>query len=142
VHNQFVLLASAKNEEQYISRTIQSVLRQAIRFLTWFIVGDALADKTAQFVHEYSRDSLPFIRRISREIAEKRNFGTQYRAINMAYQNAQGLSFDFISVQDADIKLAREDYYEQVISVFSRDGHLGVAMDTFPNARVEAGWHT
>lgn len=123
---QFVLLTAAKNEEQYISYAIQSVVRQTIQPMAWFIVDDGSTDKTAHIVHGYSKD-YPFIHLISRESGEKRSFGAQYRAINMAYQYAQNLSFDFIGVQDADIELAREDYYEQVISAFSRDVHLGVA---------------
>jgi glycosyltransferase involved in cell wall biosynthesis len=65
VHNQFVLLASAKNEEQYISRTLQSVVRQAICPMVYFNVDDVSTDKTAQFVYGYSRDYF-FIRLIQR----------------------------------------------------------------------------
>lgn len=126
MHNQFVLLTAAKNEEQYISHVIRSVVRQTIHPVAWFIVDDGSTDQTAHIVHGYSKD-YPFIRLVSRESGEKRSFGAQYRAINMAYQYAQDLSFDFIGVQDADIELASEDYYEQVIAAFSRDGHLGVA---------------
>jgi biofilm PGA synthesis N-glycosyltransferase PgaC len=126
MHSRFVLLTAAKNEEQYISHAIQSVVRQTLRPMAWFIVDDGSMDQTAHIVHGYSKD-YPFIHLVCKDGGKKRSFGAQYRAINMAYHCAKDLNFDFIGVQDADIELARDDYYEQVIAAFSRDGRLGVA---------------
>jgi poly-beta-1,6-N-acetyl-D-glucosamine synthase len=124
--NRFVLLTAAKNEEQYISQAIRSVVRQTTHPVVWFIVDDGSTDRTASIVHGYSKD-YPFIRLVSKESGEKRSFGAQYRAINMAYGLAKDLCFDFIGTQDADIEVASKDYYEQVFVEFSRDAHLGIA---------------
>lgn len=126
MQTRFVLLTAAKNEEQFIERTIQSVVRQTIHPLAWFIVDDGSADRTDQIVRDYST-SHQFIRLVSRASSLERSFGAQYRAINMAYALARDLRFDFISVQDADIEVDSDDYYERVLAAFAHDARLGVA---------------
>ncbi len=123
---QFVLLTAAKNEERYIEHAIRSVVRQTIHPLAWYIVDDGSIDRTAEIIRDYSKTH-PFIRLVSREGGQQRSFGAQYRAINMAYELAKDLNFDFIGVQDADIEVESIDYYGQVLEAFSRDPLLGVA---------------
>jgi glycosyltransferase involved in cell wall biosynthesis len=124
--DRFVLLTAAKNEEQYIGHAIRSVIRQTIHPVAWFIVDDGSTDHTGKIIREYSTAN-PFIQLVNRVSGQERSFGEKDRAINMAYELARNLSFDFIGVQDADIEVAREDYYEQVISAFLRDSRLGIA---------------
>jgi glycosyltransferase involved in cell wall biosynthesis len=123
--SRFVLLTAAKNEEEYIEHAIRSVVRQTILPLAWYIVDDGSVDRTAEIVRNYSK-AHPFIRLICNEIKRKRSFGAQYRAINSAYALVQPLEFEFIGVQDADVALERDDYYEQILAAFSRDARLGL----------------
>lgn len=122
----FVLLTAAKNEEQYIEYAIRSVVRQTIHPLAWFIVDDGSTDRTAEIIRDYAK-MFPCVRLVSRECGQERSFGAQYRAINMAYALAQELNFDFIGVQDADIEVESDGYYEGLLAVFARDARLGVA---------------
>ena len=122
----FVLLTAAKNEEQYIEYAIRSVVRQTIHPLAWFIVDDGSTDRTAEIIRDYAK-VFPCVRLVSRECGQERSFGAQYRAINMAYALAQELNFDFIGVQDADIEVESDGYYEGLLAVFARDARLGVA---------------
>lgn len=122
----FVLLTAAKNEERYIEHAIRSVVRQTLHPLAWYIVDDGSTDRTPEIIRDYAK-AHPFIRLVSRESGQERSFGAQYRAINMAYSLAQALEFEFIGVQDADIAVERDDYYEQVLAAFSRDARLGVS---------------
>ena len=47
---QFVLITAARNEEQYISKTIESVLSQTIKPFKWVIVSDRSTDNTDNIV--------------------------------------------------------------------------------------------
>lgn len=122
----FVLLTAAKNEERYIEYAIRSIVRQTIYPIAWYIVDDGSTDGTAEIIRDYAK-AHSFIRLISRESGQERSFGAQYRAINMAYALAEGLNFDFIGVQDADIEVESDQYYERVLNAFSHDERLGVA---------------
>lgn len=123
----FVLLTAAKNEERYIEHAIRSVVRQTIHPLAWHIVDDGSTDRTAEIVRDYLK-AHPFIRLVSTsQSGQERSFGAKDRAINMAYALARELSFEFVSVQDADIAVERDDYYEQVLAAFTRDARLGVS---------------
>ena len=47
---QYVLITAARNEERYIEKTIQSVIKQMIPPLKWVIVSDRSADRTDEIV--------------------------------------------------------------------------------------------
>lgn len=126
METRFLLLTAAKNEEQYIEHAIRSVLRQSVHPLSWHIVDDGSTDRTAEIIRDYS-EAHPFIRLVSGRPGQERSFGAQYRAINNAYGLAQALTFGFVGVQDADIAVERDDYYEQVLKEFSADERLGIA---------------
>jgi glycosyltransferase involved in cell wall biosynthesis len=126
IQNRYILLTAAKNEEAYISEAITSVLRQTVRPLAWFIMDDGSTDKTASIIERYAEQH-PFIRLDSASYRGGRNFGSQYKAIQAAYQLAKSLEFDFVGVQDADIAPEQEDYYQLVFKKFQKNPRLGVA---------------
>ena len=123
--SRFILLTAAKNEEQYIGAAIESVLRQSVHPLAWFIIDDGSTDRTAEIVTRFAAQH-PFIRLHSNRSGGKRSFGAQYRAINAAYALVRHLTFDFIGVLDADIALASDDYFDRVLRCFQTDSALGI----------------
>ena len=122
----YILLTAAKNEEDCIGEAIESVLRQSIPPLAWFIVDDGSTDRTAQIIQRFAAQH-PFIRLLSGGGETRRSFGAKDRAINAARAAAQELEFDFIGVQDADVALERNDYYEKILGEFARQPKLGIA---------------
>lgn len=122
----FVLLTAAKNEQDYIGYAIESVLRQTIRPAAWFIIDDGSTDHTAQIIERFAV-SHPFIRLSSAGSREGRNFGSQYKALQAAYELGQSMPFDFVGVQDADIAPERADYYETILNEFKGHPRLGLA---------------
>jgi glycosyltransferase involved in cell wall biosynthesis len=123
--SRFVMVTAAKNEEKYIGNAIASVIRQTIRPAVWYIVDDASTDRTPDIVNDYSKQH-EFIRLIRNERKHERNFGAQYDAINGAYALLRSTDFEFFAVQDADIAVERNDYYEQILAAFRRDDRLGI----------------
>lgn len=126
MQGKFLLLTSAKNEEQYISATIQSVLRQNIHPVAWFIVDDGSTDNTAQIISRYASEH-HFIYLHSTQNNGQRNFGSKVKAINFVYEMALQLDFDFIGIQDADIAPEQSDFYESVLDKFAANPKLGIA---------------
>jgi biofilm PGA synthesis N-glycosyltransferase PgaC len=126
MQNGYLLLTAAKNEEAYIGEAIESVLRQTVHPLTWFIMDDGSTDRTAQIVKRYA-DENPFIRLHSAGSRSGRSFGSKDTAILAAYDLARRLEFDFVGVQDADIAPERSDYYESILNKFRDNPRLGIA---------------
>src|SRR5262252_7623762 len=93
----YVLLTAAKDEEAYIGEVIERVVVQTVRPLAWFIVDDGSLDKTAAIIAKYAA-AHPFIHLQSASARAGRSFGSQYKAINAAYDLARSLKFEFVGV--------------------------------------------
>ena len=130
----YILLTAAKNEADYISVAIESVLRQSVRPLAWFIVDDGSSDATAPIVARFAAEN-PFIRLISSGCGATRSFGAKDKAINAAYELARPLDFAVIGILDADIALERSDYYEALLNQFQRNPQLGITGGLYLRAR-------
>jgi biofilm PGA synthesis N-glycosyltransferase PgaC len=126
MQSKFILLTAAKNEEQYIGEVIQSVLRQSLLPIAWFIMDDGSTDLTGQIVQSFS-EKHPFIHLHTSRKGGVRSFGAQYRAINAAYELAQYLDFDYVAMHDADIVPEQNDYYETILRHLDANSKLGVA---------------
>src|SRR5579862_3590648 len=137
-HFRYILLSAAKNEETYIAEVVQSVLRQTVRPLAWFIVDDGSTDQTASVVQRFANEH-SFIHLQSAGSRGGRNFGSQYKAIMAAYDLAKSMEFDFVGVHDADIICGRNDYYECVLGELKQNQRLGLA-GGFISERVHEVW--
>jgi biofilm PGA synthesis N-glycosyltransferase PgaC len=126
MQNRYVLLTAAKNEASYIGETIESVLKQSIHPIAWFVMDDGSTDDTAAIVRKFAAQH-PFIHLHSGGEGQGRNFGSQYKAIRAAYELARHLDFDYVGVQDADIAPQSADYYASILKAFSQDPGLGIA---------------
>jgi len=62
----FVLITSARNEAEYIGKTIASVVSQTILPEAWVIVDDGSRDATASIAEQASR-TYPWIKVVRRE---------------------------------------------------------------------------
>jgi glycosyltransferase involved in cell wall biosynthesis len=124
--NRYVLLTAAKNEAACIGEVIQLVVRQTVLPMVWIIVDDGSSDQTAAIVESFA-SKFPFIRLQSSGSREGRNFGSQYKALQAAYEMARPLEFDFVAVQDADQGPESANYYGSILDEFNREPRLGVA---------------
>ena len=51
---EYVLITPAHNEEEFIEKTIQSVIAQTVLPKKWIIVNDGSTDRTEEIVHKYA----------------------------------------------------------------------------------------
>ncbi|MGZ3611692.1 MAG: glycosyltransferase family 2 protein [Ktedonobacteraceae bacterium] len=126
MNSQYVLLTAAKDEETCIAEVIQLVVRQTVLPVMWIIIDDGSNDQTAKIIEQFAAQ-YTFIQLHSAGSREGRNFGSQYKAIQAAYEIAKQLEFEFVGVQDADQAPEQADYYELIMGEFHRNSRLGMA---------------
>ncbi|WP_031430526.1 glycosyltransferase [Methylomicrobium agile] len=136
--NRYVLLTAAKDEADYIAEGIRSILRQSILPHAWIIIDDGSSDDTARIVGQYAAQ-YPFIQLHSADSRGGRSFGSQYKALQAAYELAKALAFDYIAVQDGDLAPEQPYYYESLLGEFARNPRIGVASG-FIYERAGGAW--
>ncbi len=123
-HN-YVLITAARNEENYVEYTINSVIAQTILPKKWVIVSDESTDKTDAIVRNYAK-SYSFIELVRKEMSVKqKGFASKVAAIHLGYDQLNGLDYDFIGNLDADLSFEK-DYFEQILKKFTDNPRLGI----------------
>lgn len=138
MNSRYVLLTAAKDEEACLGEVIELVARQTVLPCAWHIVDDGSTDRTAEIVRRYAKVH-PFIRLHGSGSRGGRNFGSQYKALQAAYQLARSTDFEFVAVQDADQAPAHADYYERLLNRLQREPSLGMTSGMVYE-RHRGGW--
>jgi glycosyltransferase involved in cell wall biosynthesis len=125
----YVLITSARNEQAFIAKTLDSVAAQTQLPERWVIVDDGSTDHTAEIVERYAR-RFPWITLIHRPKREGRNFAAKADAVNAALAQLQNVEFEILGNLDADVSFA-PDYMGFLMQKFSTDPKLGVAGTPF-----------
>jgi glycosyltransferase involved in cell wall biosynthesis len=122
---EYVLITPARNEADFIEKTIQSVIAQTVLPKRWVIVSDGSTDGTDQIVEKYrpGREWLELVRLPERR---ERNFAAKVNAFNAGYERVKHLSFEVIGNLDADVSFG-EDYLAYLLGKFEEMPALGVA---------------
>lgn len=120
----YVIITPARNEEFFITDTIQAVISQTLKPLMWVIVNDGSTDKTSEIVETYAK-KYDFIRLLNLERDGDRDFSRKAIAFSHGLATVQKLDYEYIGNLDADISMAA-DYYHNIIQHFNNDLKLGV----------------
>ncbi|MFZ1289741.1 MAG: glycosyltransferase family A protein [Melioribacteraceae bacterium] len=122
--SQYILITPARNEEEFIKLTIDSVIKQTLIPLKWVIISDGSTDRTDEIVKEYVK-SYPFIKLISRNPSAERNFASKVNAIKEGYESIKDLKFDYIGFSDADMS-CESNFFESIIDRMNRNPKQGI----------------
>jgi glycosyltransferase involved in cell wall biosynthesis len=133
----YVLITPARNEERFITKTLDSMVAQRLLPERWVIVDDGSTDRTAEIVEEYAK-RYPWIELIRRPRQSNRSFAGKVHAFNAGWERVQSLQFDVIGNLDADLSFDA-NYLEFLMQKFSGDPKLGVAGTPFTE---DAGYDT
>lgn len=125
----YVLITPARNEQQFIELTLQSVIRQTVLPLRWVIVSDGSTDRTDEIVKSYAARH-PWIDFVRREERADRNFAGKAGCFNSAFERIRHLPFDLVGNLDADITFV-PDYYESLLQKFAAEPRLGIGGTPF-----------
>lgn len=120
----YSIITSVRDEERFIARTIESVLRQTIRPLEWIIVDDGSTDSTGAIIDQYARGN-SWIRTLRRPDRGYRSTGGGVEAFLDAFPLLREEPWDFLVNLDGDLSFA-PDYFERCFEHFREMPRLGI----------------
>jgi len=121
----YVIITPARNEAQYITLTIESMIHQTHRPLRWVVVSDGSTDETDEIVRKYAaRHAWIELLRMPERL--ERHFAGKAYAFNAGYQHLGESAFDVIGNLDADVSF-EPDHFETLVERFVDNPRLGVA---------------
>ena len=120
----YVLITPARNEEKFIKKTIQSMIRQTVLPLRWVIVNDGSTDATATIVRRFLEEH-PWIELADLPPRKDRNFAGKVYAFNEGLARVRDLEYDIVGNLDADISFD-PDHFDFLLRQFAENPRLGV----------------
>lgn len=120
----YAIITPARNEENFIEKTILSVVSQTLKPSVWIIVDDASTDATYRIAKKYAK-KYPWIRVKRRETTSGMEKGSVPEIFMEEYRDLKN-KFDFIVKLDADVSLP-PDYFERLFEKFKENPSLGIA---------------
>lgn len=124
--HKFVVITPAKNEAQYLQKTIDSVVSQTVLPAEWVIVDDGSIDGTADIAHTAAINH-PWIRVVQRKAKRVRDIGYgDTDAFCAGLRELNTNDYDFIFKIDADVVLGPR-YFQGILEKFAANPRLGIA---------------
>ena len=132
MNSSYLIITPVFNEQQYLRKTIESVLAQTCRPVVWYIVDDDSTDRTVEIIKFYSQ-RYPWIHYVYRKKTENQMYyASNVYAINAGFQQAEQFNYNYLAILDGDIQLP-STYYETIIGRMDADETLGVASGIYEN---------
>lgn len=120
----YIIITPARNEEDFIKFTIESVISQSVLPLKWVIVSDGSTDGTDDIVSTYSKKH-KFIYLLSANSTGDRNFGSKVNAIKAGFKLIDNENYDYLGFLDADVSFD-SNYFKAILEKFEGSQKLGV----------------
>ena len=131
----YVVVTPARNEEAFIEKTIETVIRQTVLPQKWVIVNDGSTDATGSIVGKYA-EKYEWLELVNLPVRRERNFAAKVYAFNAGLERLKDVPYEIIANLDGDVGLD-EDHFEFLLNKFKDDSRLGVAGTIF---REEGGY--
>jgi len=121
-----LIITPAKDEAQFIERTIQSIASQTVLPTLWVIVDDGSTDRTGE-IADAAAAKYPWIKVLHRTKGTARRVGPGViEAFYAGLAEAKLSDFDYVCKLDGDLEL-QADYFEKLYQRFDADPDLGTA---------------
>ena len=121
----YTIITPVRDEADYISKTIHSVVSQTIRPNQWIIVNDGSKDATGCLVNQAAADH-EWIHVIHRHDRGFRNSaGGEIEAFYDGYKEIKDICWDFLVKLDGDLEF-NSDYFEGCFRKFGENEKLGI----------------
>lgn len=131
----YIIITPAKNEEKNLPLMADSMLKQTIKPIAWFIIDDGSDDGTPGIIEELA-GKFHWIHSKRLEKSQISNIKEQdihfFELIKETFDYAadfctrEGLEYEYIGQVDADMILPA-DYFEKIIEKFEQHPMLGIA---------------
>lgn len=121
----YIAISPVRDEEEYIEKTIASVVAQTVLPAQYVIVDDGSHDKTAAII-DAAAQRYPFITALHRPDRGYRNSaGGEVDAFYHGFKSIIVTDWDFIVKLDGDLSFGT-DYFERCLAYFAADHSLGL----------------
>ncbi|MBN1981513.1 MAG: glycosyltransferase family 2 protein [Chitinivibrionales bacterium] len=121
----YVIITPVRNEEEYLQKTITSVVSQTILPCEWIIVDDGSTDSTGSIIAETAK-KYEWIHQVQREDRGFRQSGAGViEAFYSGYNQMKTEKLDYLVKLDGDISF-NADYFENCFDFFSANPKLGI----------------
>ena len=125
----YIVVTPARNEQDNIGHTIESMAGQTCRPLRWVIVNDGSNDRTAEIIDAAAREH-PWIVAIHRDDRGfRQQGGGVVEAFRDGFSRVAAEPWDFLVKFDADLSF-EPDYFERCLQKFSEEPQLGIGGGT------------
>jgi glycosyltransferase involved in cell wall biosynthesis len=125
----YLVITPVRDEEAYISKTIDSMAQQTILPEKWIIVDDGSTDRTPQIVQAASKQHawIQVVERQNRGF--RKSGGGVIEAFYDGFSAIDKINWDFLVKLDGDLSFS-PDYFEKCFQHFSDDSNLGLGGGT------------
>lgn len=131
----YIIITPVRNEEDYIEKTLESVVGQIHLPQEWVIVNDGSTDSTPDIIDRYCK-KYNWIKRIDRPDEGHRPGSGVVLAFNHGFQKITVNDYDFIIKLDADLSFEK-NYFNFLLDQFELNPKLGMASGTTYNVKGE-----
>lgn len=121
----YVVVTPARNEEENIVYTIESMSRQTALPSRWVIVDDGSSDRTGQIIDAAARE-IPWILALHRrDRGCRKQGGGVIETFYDGYELLRSEPWQFVVKFDADLSF-EADYFERCLAKFAKEPRLGI----------------
>jgi len=124
----YCMITAVRDEEQFIARTMESVLAQTVKPLEWIIVDDGSKDQTGAVITQYAKQN-SWIRLVRRKDRGHRSKGGGVEAFLEVFPMICSRDWEYLVNLDGDLTF-NADYLEQCFEQFRRMPKLGIGGGT------------
>jgi glycosyltransferase involved in cell wall biosynthesis len=121
----YAIVTPVKDEEEFLPKTIASVIKQTLKPRIWILIDDHSSDRTSEIIEEFSKKYQWIIGRQNELIDKNRKPGGE-ALIHQGIRQLDLLSYDFFVRMDADISF-ENTYFEKIFYEFKKNPELGIA---------------
>jgi glycosyltransferase involved in cell wall biosynthesis len=121
----YVILSPAYNEEEFIEKTIKSVISQTIKPVEWIIINDGSTDQTKNIIEKYV-SQIKWISLVNRSAMGYRPGHGVVDAFYDGLSKVKSTDWEFIVKLDGDVSF-NESYFEEIFKRFAENTRLGIA---------------
>jgi glycosyltransferase involved in cell wall biosynthesis len=118
-----------KNEEKYVTRTLESMAFQTLPPVEWVIVNDGSTDRSAEIVNEFAAKD-GWIRMLDvAGLGDRLPEHYGGHVVDLFYEGLRFLTttdFDFVVKLDCDVSF-QPDFFETLLNAFERNEKLGIS---------------
>lgn len=124
----YVIVSPVKNEESYISTTLDSVVNQTVLPKEWIIVNDNSTDNTVDIINKYTI-KYPWIKLYNFHFVTENDYSSRVVLLFNYGIHKINCDYDYILKLDGDVSFER-DFCEHVLLEFEKNSLLGIASGT------------